>query len=121
VGLRAGPVLHAADGDAAPVGALLGGPATAVACSSDALAMTVVAAAGERGLQVPGDLSVMGFDDSPLALLASPALTSVRVDYAEFGAAAAAALLAAIAGEPPPAFTPSPPRLVRRASTAQPA
>lgn len=120
-GLRAGPVVHAADGESARVGTLLDGPASAVVCSSDALAMTVVAAARERGLQVPGDLSVTGFDDSPLALLASPALTSVRVDYAEFGAAAAAALLAAIAGEPPPAFTPSPPRLVRRASTAQPA
>ena len=49
---------------------------------------------------MPGDLSVTGFDDSPLAALASPALTSVRVDYAEFGEAATQALLAAIGGEP---------------------
>ena len=60
-----------------------------------------------------------GFDDSPLAALATPALTSVRVDYAEFGAAAAGALLAAIGGEPAPAYSPSPPELVVRASTAR--
>jgi DNA-binding LacI/PurR family transcriptional regulator len=48
------------------------------------------------------------------------ALTSVRVDYADFGAAAAAALLAAIGGEEPPAYVPEPPQLVVRASTARP-
>ena len=44
-----------------------------------------------------------------LAALSSPALTSVRVDYAEFGAAAAAALLARIDGEEPPTYQPSRP------------
>ena len=58
---------------------------------------------------MPGDVSVTGFDDSPLAALATPALTSVRVDYAEFGQAAASALLAAIGGEPAPDYSPSPP------------
>jgi DNA-binding LacI/PurR family transcriptional regulator len=58
-----------------------------------------------------------GFDDSPLAALGSPPLTSVRVDYAGFGAGAAARLLAAIAGEPVPAYDPGPPELVVRAST----
>ena len=47
---------------------------------------------------MPGDLSVTGFDDSPLAALGMPPLTSVRVDYAEFGEAAAGALLAEIGG-----------------------
>jgi DNA-binding LacI/PurR family transcriptional regulator len=61
---------------------------------------------------------VTGFDDSLLAALSSPALTSVRVDYAEFGAAAAAALLARIGGEEPPAYQPSRPVLEVRASTA---
>jgi LacI family repressor for deo operon, udp, cdd, tsx, nupC, and nupG len=92
---------------------------TAVVCASDALAMAVVAAARELGLGVPGDVSVVGFDDSPLAALSSPALTSVRVDYAEFGTAAAGALLAAIAGEPPPDYAPSAPVLVPRASTGR--
>ena len=75
-------------------------------------------AARALGLSVPDDVSVVGFDDSALAAFATPALTSVRVDYAEFGAAAAAALLAAIAGEPPPVYSPSLPELVVRASTA---
>ena len=48
-----------------------------------------------------------------------PALTSVRVDYAEFGEAAARALLAAIGGEPAPEYSPSAPELVVRASTAR--
>jgi LacI family transcriptional regulator, repressor for deo operon, udp, cdd, tsx, nupC, and nupG len=93
-------------------------PPTAIVCTSDALALAVVGAARDAGLSVPGDVSVVGFDDSPLAALASPALTSVRVDYAEFGAAAAGALLAAINGAPAPAYSPSAPELVPRASTA---
>jgi LacI family transcriptional regulator, repressor for deo operon, udp, cdd, tsx, nupC, and nupG len=93
-------------------------PPTAVVCTSDALALAVVGAAREAGLSVPGDVSIVGFDDSPLAALASPALTSVRVDYAEFGAAAASALLAAINGAETPAYSPSAPELVPRASTA---
>ena len=86
-------------------------------CASDALAAAALAAARERGLAVPGDLSVTGFDDSPLAALSAPPLTSVRVDYAEFGEAAAAALLAAIGGEPLPDFEATQPELVVRAST----
>ena len=75
---------------------------------------------GARGLAVPDDLSVTGFDDSVLAALSSPTLTSVRVDYAEFGAAAAAALLARIDGERQPAYEPSRPVLEVRASTGEP-
>src|SRR3954470_2159041 len=101
--------------------ALLGGRPTGLVCTSDALAMTVVAEARALGLDVPGDVSVTGFDDSPLAALATPALTSVRVDYAEFGAAAAAAPLAAGGGDPPPAYSASPPDLIVRASTGAPA
>ena len=84
------------------------------------LAAAALGAARERGIDVPGDLSITGFDDSPLAALASPPLTSVRIDYAQFGEAAAAALLAAIAGEPVPPFRGAPPELVVRASTAPP-
>jgi DNA-binding LacI/PurR family transcriptional regulator len=91
---------------------------SAVVCTSDRLALALLQAARAEGLDVPGDLSVVGFDDSPLAALAAPALTSVRVDYAEFGAAAADALLAAIAGDPAPDYSASAPALVRRASTA---
>ena len=120
-GSAPGPVAHAAAGEAAAaVAHLLAERPTAIVCTSDALAMVVVATARERGLGVPGDVSVTGFDDSPLAALASPPLTSVRVDYAEFGSAAASALLATIDGDPPPPYRPSPPELVVRASTAAP-
>jgi DNA-binding LacI/PurR family transcriptional regulator len=117
--LRPGEVVNAGEPAGAAARALDSG-ATAVACTSDVLAMAVVAAARERGLSVPGDVSVTGFDDSPLAALAHPPLTSVRVDYAEFGAAAAAALLAAIAGEPAPGYEPPQAELIVRASTGAP-
>jgi LacI family repressor for deo operon, udp, cdd, tsx, nupC, and nupG len=83
------------------------------------MAAAGLAAARERGVAVPDELSITGFDDSPVAALASPPITSVRIDYAQFGEAAAAALLAAIAGEPVPPFRGAPPELVVRGSTAQ--
>jgi DNA-binding LacI/PurR family transcriptional regulator len=119
VGLPVGPVVHVGDEPGAAALALLAEDPTAVVCASDVLALAVLLAARSLGLSVPGDVSVTGFDDSPLAALASPALTSVRVDYAEFGAAAASALLAAIGGEPAPDYSPSAPSLVVRASTAR--
>jgi DNA-binding LacI/PurR family transcriptional regulator len=112
-GLEPGPVAFGA-----PL-PLLDEDVTAIVHSSDVLAAAGLAAARERGIDVPGEISITGFDDSPLAALASPPLTSVRIDYAQFGEAAAAALLAAIAGERPPAFHGAPPELVVRASTAQ--
>jgi DNA-binding LacI/PurR family transcriptional regulator len=119
-GLRAGPVEHAApeEGAAATARVLESRP-TAIVYGSDALAVAGLAAARGRGVAVPEELSITGFDDSPLAALAGPPLTSVRVDYAAFGEAAAAALLAVIAGEPVPPFEPARPELVVRGSTAQ--
>jgi DNA-binding LacI/PurR family transcriptional regulator len=111
-GVQPGPVVHADHAG------LLGAGVTAIVHTSDGLAAATLAAARERGLSVPGDVAITGFDDSPLAALGSPPLTSVRVDYAGFGAGAAAALLAALAGEPVPAYRPAPPELVVRASTA---
>jgi DNA-binding LacI/PurR family transcriptional regulator len=110
-GVEHGPVAHTP-------GELLGGQVTAIVHTSDGLAAECLAAARERGVAVPGELSITGFDDSPLAALAAPPVTSVRVDYAGFGEGAAAALLASIAGEPLPEFRAAPPELVIRASTA---
>src|SRR5215218_4016026 len=118
-GLGAGPVAHVVHDPGAAALALLREEPTAVVCASDALALAVCVAARAIGLSVPEDVSVVGFDDSAPAAFVTPALTSVRVDYAEFGAAAAAALLAAIAGEPIPVYSPSMPELVVRASTAR--
>ena len=95
---------------------LADGTSTAIVCTSDVLAAAALARRPRARDRRPGELSITGFDDSPLAALASPPLTSVRIDYAQFGEAAAAALLAAIAGAPPP-FEPAPPQLIVRAST----
>jgi DNA-binding LacI/PurR family transcriptional regulator len=110
-GLEPGPVSH-------EPGTLFERRVTAIVHTSDGLAAAALAAARERGVAVPGELSIAGFDDSPLAALAAPPLTSVRVDYAGFGEGAAAALLAAIAGDPLPEFVPAPPTLSVRTSTA---
>jgi DNA-binding LacI/PurR family transcriptional regulator len=71
---------------------------TAVLCLTDVLASSVMAAAADAGLGVPGDLAVVGFDDHPLALRSRPSLTTVRQDVEAKGRAAAQALLALVAG-----------------------
>jgi len=119
-GLESGPVAFANGELGAAVAGVFAGDPTAVVCTSDTLALALVSAARARRMSVPGDLSVTGFDDSLLAALSSPALTSVRVDYAEFGSAATAALLAALNGEPAPPYDLSPPVLEVRASTSPP-
>jgi DNA-binding LacI/PurR family transcriptional regulator len=76
-----------------------GGPQerpTAVLCQSDVLALGVLRAAEELGLRVPEDLSVVGYDDSPLARRVRPTLTTVRQDVDAKGHAAVAALVAAM-------------------------
>lgn len=106
---------------------LLGGdePPTAVLCFSDAVAYGVIRAADDLGMRVPADVSVTGFDDSPLAAQGRPALTTVRQDVEEKGRAAAAALTTAIGhakagttGEAPHILLPT--ELVVRDSTAPP-
>jgi DNA-binding LacI/PurR family transcriptional regulator len=106
---------------------LLSGPQrpTAVLCFSDALAVGVVRAIEDAGLRVPDDVSVVGFDDTPLARRVRPALTTVHQDAAEKGRIAAAELAAAVArqraGEEPVVrrFV-LPTELVVRDSTAPP-
>ena len=71
---------------------------TAVLCFADTLAHGVMLAAQDAGMAVPGDLSVVGFDDNPIAARLRPALTTVRQDVAEKGRIAAAALLDVVAG-----------------------
>jgi DNA-binding LacI/PurR family transcriptional regulator len=90
---------------------------TAIVYTNDSLALAGLGVARDLGLAVPADVSIAGFDDSPLASLSSPPLTTVRVDYAEFGEAAADALLAEIDGTRRPRFEPTPPKLIVRNST----
>jgi DNA-binding LacI/PurR family transcriptional regulator len=69
---------------------------TAVLCFSDAIANGVIRTSDDLGLRVPDDVSVVGFDDNPLARRMRPALTTVRQDIMAKGRAAAAALTSAI-------------------------
>ena len=94
---------------------------TALFADDDILAAGVYIAARERGLSVPGDLSVVGFDDLSLARLLEPPLTTVRADAQALGAAAFEALLVLLRGEEPEPERVVPVELVVRGSTAPPA
>ncbi|MGN6128138.1 MAG: substrate-binding domain-containing protein [Humibacter sp.] len=73
---------------------------------NDDVAALVVGAAIRSGVQVPGTLAVIGHDDSPLARLFVPALSTVRVDTAGLGRYLAELALNAVTGSPPPQATP---------------
>lgn len=74
---------------------------TAIICGSDLMALGAIRAARSRGLRVPEDLSVVGFDDSPLIGFTDPPLTTVRQPVQAMGQAAVSALMAEIGGTPP--------------------
>lgn len=95
---------------------------TAIFCGNDNMAAAVVDVARERGLTVPGDLSVAGVDDNPVALTTVPALTTVRFPFFELGAQAGE-MLQKLAEDPAsgPLRVLLEPRLVVRASTGGPA
>jgi DNA-binding LacI/PurR family transcriptional regulator len=65
---------------------------TAVLCGNDDLALGVMRALHAAGLSIPGDVSVVGFDDTPVAEFLTPPLTTVRLDFAELGRACFALL-----------------------------
>jgi LacI family transcriptional regulator len=95
---------------------------TAVFCLSDSIALGMYAAAAAHGLSVPGDLAIAGYDDHPIGLVLTPALTSVDWGLPDVAAAAAGLLAAAVAGRPrgpARARVRVSPELVARASTAQ--
>ena len=95
-------------------------PPTAILCDDDILAGGAYLAARERGVRIPEDLSVAGFDDLDFARVLSPPLTTVRADAGRLGAVAFGTLARAIAGEEPEAGQVLPVELVVRASTAPP-
>jgi len=66
--------------------------------ANDAIAMGAIEAVEARGLSVPGDVSIVGFDDSPGASIFSPKLTSVRQDWATGGELLAQKVLDLVAG-----------------------
>jgi len=94
---------------------------TALLCGNDDLAIGAVRALREAGRDVPGEVSVVGFDDVPAAAFLSPALTTVRLDYAEAGRSCFALLQALLTPHMPVAPGPRPePELIIRESAAPP-
>ena len=72
---------------------------TAVFAANDQMALGLIHGLAERGLSVPGDISVVGFDDVPDAAHFLPPLTTVRQDFAALGALAVRSIIAAINDE----------------------
>jgi DNA-binding LacI/PurR family transcriptional regulator len=95
-------------------------PGTAIFASNDLTAMGIMAALRERGLSVPGDVSIVGFDDVPEAAYLYPPLTTVRQDFAALGELMMQKVLLALEEhEPVTPDTPLPTHLVVRQSTCQ--
>lgn len=80
------------------VDAMARGEVTAVFAANDLMALGVLDVMRGAGLDCPGDVSVLGFDDIGLARYARPRLTTVRQDVAALGSAAATALIRALEG-----------------------
>ena len=95
-------------------------PPTAIVYANDLMAIAGMSTAIGRGVDVPGQLSVTGFDDNPLAAYLQPALTTVRTDVVGWGSAAASQLLALVDNEVGREIDLPPPQFIVRASTAPP-
>jgi DNA-binding LacI/PurR family transcriptional regulator len=93
---------------------------TAVFCDDDLLAAGLYKAARDIGLSIPGDVSVVGFDDIALARLLEPELTTVAVPAERLGADGVRQLLALLNGTPPTARAALALKLIVRGSTAPP-
>lgn len=99
-------------------------PPTAIFAGNDQIALSVLEAANAMNLAVPDRLSLIGFDDVPLARLVSPSLTTIRQPLGELGAQAVRLLIQQIEGtspsDPPEDFRYlAQPELIIRRTTAQ--
>ncbi len=87
---------------------------TAIFCVSDLYAVTLISALTDRGIDVPEDISIVGFDDNMLGQLHRPALTTVHQDVKAKGITAADTLLKQLAGQKTPNQIKLPTHLVIR-------
>jgi DNA-binding LacI/PurR family transcriptional regulator len=92
-------------------------PPTAIVYDNDIMAVAGLAAAREAGVDVPGELSLIAGDDSPICAAVHPALTALTRDVHGYGVRAARLLLAEMAGHAPADERDEPARLTVRAST----
>lgn len=95
-----------------------GGDLTAVFVASDTVAVGAISALRQAGLDVPRDVSVVGFDDVPLAAFFDPPLTTIHLPAFELGATAGQVLVDRVRGGQVPTATTLATTLVVRASTA---
>lgn len=93
---------------------------TAVFAANDQMALGLMHAFREGGLDVPRDISIVGFDDIPEAAHYWPPLTTVRQDFAEIGRRSLAILLRELSGRPGLSHEQILPELIIRDSTAPP-
>ena len=98
-----------------------GEPPSAIVYANDLMAIAGVTVAHERGLSIPGDVSVTGFDDTELVRHVHPPLTTVRMDALAMGSAAARTLLRLVEKGSADSVDLPPAELVVRRSTAPPA
>lgn len=103
------------------IDALLNSGATAVMANNDVLAIECLGRAHELGLQVPGRLSLIGYDDTELAARSWPRLTSIDQHRPALGRTALTLLKSRLEGRTEDHHETIPPTLVKRASTAPPA
>jgi LacI family repressor for deo operon, udp, cdd, tsx, nupC, and nupG len=94
--------LFGVEGGYAAAGRLLDRGATGILCGSDLMALGAIRAARFRGHAVPGDVSVIGFDDSPLMAYTDPPLTTLHQPVREMSVAAVRALIDEINGQAAP-------------------
>ena len=90
--------LFSVEGGHAAAVRLLDEGVTGIVCGSDLMALGAIRAIRQRGLEVPRDISVVGYDDSPLIAFTDPPLTSVRQPVHAMGLAAVRALIDEING-----------------------
>lgn len=93
---------------------------TAICCTNDAIASGVIAAVTDRGLRVPGDVSVTGFDDVADATMCRVPITTIRQPFSRLGGEAVSMLLQVLNGNAVASSTLLPTELVVRSSTAPP-
>jgi DNA-binding LacI/PurR family transcriptional regulator len=95
-------------------------PPTAIVYDNDVMALSGLSTAQHMGVQVPGELSIMSWDDSALCELVHPSLTALRRDIAAGGAEGARRLIALAGGTEVGDFREPPPVLIQRGSTGRP-
>lgn len=100
-------------------GAVGPGAATAIFSGNDQMAIGLLHGLADGGVEVPGEVSIVGFDDTPESAHFTPPLTTVRQDFADLGVRMMSTLLSVLDGSPPEEAVHTSPTLVVRGSTSR--